>query len=68
MRLYETKETYIVDSEAEAVRLSEAMRNDAAEKGYILKIRGNVERRLNQIQIIVEKIKILEGEENDKKE
>ena len=35
---------------------------------YILKIRGNVERRLNQIQIIVEKIKILEGEENDKKE
>ena len=38
------------------------------EKGYILKIRGNVERRLNQIQIIVEKIKILEGEENDKKE
>ena len=36
MRLYETKETYIVDSEAEAVRLSEAMRNDAAEKGYIL--------------------------------
>ena len=34
------------------------------EKGDLLKIRGNVERRLDQIQIIVEKIKILnKGEE-----
>ena len=31
------------------------------EKGNILKIRGNVERRLNNYQIIVSKIKILQG-------
>ena len=35
-------------------------------KGDLLKIRGNVERRLDQIQIIVERIKNLKGENNDK--
>ena len=35
------------------------------EKGFIIKVRGNVERRLNEYQIIVEKIKILEGEQNE---
>ena len=35
------------------------------EKGYIIKVRGNVERRLNEYQIIVEKIKVLEGEKNE---
>ena len=35
------------------------------EKGFILKVRGNVERRLNEYQIIVEKIKVLEGEINE---
>ena len=34
-------------------------------KGDLLKVRGTVERRLDQYQIIVEKIKYLEGEEND---
>ncbi len=35
------------------------------EKGQLLKIRGNVERRLDQIQVIVEKIKVLNEEENN---
>ena len=37
------------------------------EKGDLLKIRGNVERRLDQIQVIVEKIKKLnkEGDQNE---
>ena len=35
------------------------------EKGFIIKVRGNVERRLNEYQIIVEKIKVLEGEKNE---
>jgi DNA polymerase-3 subunit alpha len=35
------------------------------EAGALLKIRGNVEKRLNEYQIIVEKIKYLEGEENE---
>ena len=35
------------------------------EKGQLLKIRGNVERRLDQIQVIVEKIKILNKEEEN---
>lgn len=35
------------------------------DKGSLLKIRGTVERRLDQIQIIVEKIKDLKGENND---
>ena len=38
------------------------------EVGDLLKIRGNVERRLDQIQVIVEKIKFLDkGEEQDEK-
>ena len=32
------------------------------EKGDLLKIRGTVERRLDQIQIIIERIKDLKGE------
>jgi len=35
------------------------------ERGNLLKIRGTVEKRLNEIQIIVEKIKYLEGESNE---
>ena len=35
------------------------------EVGSLLKVRGNVERRLDQIQIIVEKIKDLKGEANE---
>lgn len=35
------------------------------ERGDIIKIRGNVEKRLNEIQIVVEKIKNLEGEKNE---
>ena len=38
------------------------------EKGDLLKIRGNVERRLDQIQIIVEKIKRLNKEEEENEE
>ena len=33
------------------------------EKGNLIKVRGNVERRLNQLQIIVEKIKFLDKED-----
>ena len=33
--------------------------------GDLLKVRGNVERRIDQVQIIVEKIKDLKGEENN---
>ena len=36
------------------------------ERGNLLKIRGNVERRLDQIQIIVDKIKNLKEDNNDK--
>jgi len=40
---------------------------DFIEKGNLLKVRGTVEKRLNQFQIIVEKIKVLNaGEENEK--
>lgn len=35
------------------------------EKGNLIKIRGNVEKRLNEIQIVVEKIKYLQGAENE---
>lgn len=35
------------------------------DKGALLKVRGNVERRLDQIQIIVERIKKLKGEPNE---
>lgn len=35
------------------------------EKGNLIKIRGNVEKRLNEIQVIVEKIKYLQGAENE---
>ena len=35
------------------------------EAGDLLKVRGNVEKRLNEYQIIVEKIKYLEGAENE---
>ena len=35
------------------------------EKGNLLKIRGKVEKRLNQIQIIIQKIRNLQGEENE---
>ena len=38
------------------------------EKGKVVKVRGKVEKRLNEIQVIVDKIKILQGEnhENEK--
>ena len=35
------------------------------EKNDLLKVRGNVERRLDEIQIIVERIKYLKGDENE---
>ncbi len=35
------------------------------EKGNILKVRGTVEKRLNEYQIIVSKIRILQGEKNE---
>ena len=35
------------------------------EAGQLLKVRGNVEKRLNEYQIIIEKIKKLEGENNE---
>ncbi len=35
------------------------------QKGTLLKVRGHVEKRLNEIQIIVEKIKYLQGEVNE---
>ena len=35
------------------------------EKGNLIKIRGNVEKRLNELQIIAEKIKYLQGAENE---
>ena len=35
------------------------------EKGNLLKVRGKVEKRLNQIQIIIQKIRNLQGEENE---
>ncbi len=35
------------------------------EKGMVVKIRGKVEKRLNEIQVIVEKIKSLQGEEHE---
>ena len=34
-------------------------------KGDLLKIRGHVEKRLDEIQIIVEKVKYLQGEEHE---
>ena len=38
------------------------------QRGDLLKIRGNVERRLDQIQVIVDKIKKLNEEENSNEE
>ena len=35
------------------------------EKGNILKVRGKVEKRLNEIQVIVEKMKYLQGDKNE---
>ena len=35
------------------------------EKGMIIKIRGKVERRLDEMQVIVDKIKILQGDKNN---
>jgi len=35
------------------------------EKGNLIKIRGHVEKRLDTFQIIVEKLKLLEGENNE---
>ena len=37
----------------------------AIEKGFLVKIRGHVEKRLDIIQVIVEKLKIIEGENNE---
>ena len=34
-------------------------------KGLLIKIRGQVEKRLDEIQVIVERIKILQGEKNE---
>lgn len=39
--------------------------NQTLEKGNIIKIRGNVEKRLNELQIIAEKINYLQGEINE---
>ena len=39
--------------------------NQNIEKGNIIKIRGHVERRLDEIQVIVERIKIIQGEANE---
>lgn len=39
--------------------------NENIEIGKVIKIRGNVEKRLDELQIIVEKIKYLQGEENE---
>ena len=36
--------------------------------GYLLKIRGRVEKRVNEYQIIVDRIKILEGDNDEEKE
>ena len=38
---------------------------DNISKGNIIKIRGNVEKRFNDIQVIVERIKILQGDVNE---
>ena len=35
------------------------------ERGNLLKVRGHVEKRLDEIQVIVERIKYLQGEENE---
>ena len=35
------------------------------EKGKVVKVRGKVEKRLNEIQVIVEKIKYVQGEQNE---
>ena len=35
------------------------------EKGNIIKVRGKVEKRLNEIQVIVDKMKYLQGESNE---
>ena len=40
---------------------------DSIVRGDIIKVRGNVEKRLNDYQIIVEKIKVLEGVKNEQK-
>lgn len=39
--------------------------NEKLDKGMIIKVRGRVEKRLNEIQVIVDRIKYLQGEEND---
>ena len=39
--------------------------NQTLERGNLLKIRGHVEKRYDEIQVIVEKIKNLQGEENE---
>ena len=40
--------------------------NSNVEVGNIIKIRGKVEKRFDEYQIIVDKIKILQGEKNEK--
>ena len=35
------------------------------EKGNVIKIRGKVEKRLNEIQVIVDKIRLLQGDNNE---
>ena len=35
------------------------------DKGMLIKVRGHVERRLDEIQIVVEKVKDLKGESNE---
>jgi DNA polymerase-3 subunit alpha len=39
--------------------------NDNISKGNIVKVRGRVEKRLNEIQVIVDKIKIIQGVKNE---
>ena len=35
------------------------------ESGMLIKVRGKVEKRLNEIQIIIDRIKLLEGDTNE---
>ena len=39
--------------------------NNNLERGNIIKVRGKAEKRLNEVQVIVDRIRILQGEENE---
>ena len=34
-------------------------------RGNVIKVRGKAEKRLNEVQVIVDRIRILQGEENE---